>query len=214
MVSGCLTALGTTGSRVLRRLPVRLSPVLFAAAVVAALGACASHTPKPVMRSPALTALPAKASFAWVRPAEMFSDATSGDEESAGTGAARSMRLDVEALLLGQGWTMAPAESAQFVASIVIMQRTAYRTETRGVQSSPPPPPCDLTRSGRACPASIAPQTQTVNVPVGETHAVFAIGRRADRAVAQRTSPEPGTQQSGGYFVKELIALLRAAPRK
>ena len=196
------------------------SRTIVAAAVAVALAACAAHTPKPVTKAPALYTLPSKATFAWVRPAELFADATSGDNESAGTGAARSMRLDVEALLLGQGWTMAPAESAQFVATVAIAQRTTYRTETRTVQTAPPPQParCDLTRTGgrsggSSCPVAPPTRSETINVPVGETHPLLAIRRRADGAQTVRTSPDLGTKQAGGYFVKELIALLRVKAR-
>ena len=196
------------------------SQTIFAAAVAVVCAACASHTPKPATKAPALYTLPAKATFAWVRPSELFADATSGDEESAGTGAARSMRLDVEALLLGQGWSKTPAESAQFVATVAIVQRTTYRTETRTVQASQPPQParCDLTRTGgrgggSTCPVAPPSRTETINVPVGETHPLLAMRRRADGAQTVRTSPDLGTKQAGGYFVKELIALLKVKAR-
>jgi hypothetical protein len=42
---------------------------------------------------------------------------------------------------------------------------------------------------------------------------VLAIRRRADGARTERSSPSLGTKQAGGYFVKELIVLLKAPPR-
>jgi len=183
------------------------------AVALAVSAACASHTPKPVTKAPVLGALPAKATFAWVRPSELLLDATTADETSAGTGAARSMRLDVEALLLGQGWSMVPAESAQFVATVAIVQRIAYHTVNRTLQTNQPKPPrCDLTRSGSCPPVPPQQVTVTERVPVGESQAVLAIRRRADGARTERTSPDPRTQQAGGLFVKELIGLLKANP--
>ncbi len=187
------------------------------------LAGCASRAPRQVVQTsvqtsvqaPVLQALPSKATFAWVRPNELFADATSADDESAGTGAARLIRLDIEVLLKGQGWALTTADSADFVASVAIANRTTWRTEERNAPGGGTlVQVCDQTRTNGRCHTVVQPATVTVRVPVSEGQALFGMRRRQDGARRAWVSGTASSRDASSVFLKELIAMLRPAAAK
>ncbi len=195
------------------------------------LAGCASRAPRQVaqtsvqtsaqtsaqtsVQAPVLQALPSKATLAWVRPNVLFADATSDDDESAGTGAARLIRLDIEVLLKGQGWALTSADSADFVASVAIATRTTWRTEERNAPGGGTlVQVCDQTRTNGRCHTVVQPATVTVRVPVSEGQALFGMRRRQDGARREWVSGTASSRDASSVFLKELIAMLRPAAAK
>lgn len=204
-----------------------LAALALAGTVVCTAAACASSsavpapsvraTPAPApspraARAPLLDVLPATATFAWVRPGMLLTDVTSEDEASASTGAVRLMRLDVEAVLRGERWTAATADTAQFAAAIALVRRTMFEEQRRVVPGTEMrPPTCDNTRTGGRCPPTPPTRYQTVSVAVTTTEAVFIMRRRADGALRAWHVPYVDARTTGGRFAQGVIELLRAA---
>ncbi len=189
--------------------------LLWAVVAMAPVSGCHSSGPKtaaaPAKVAPPLTALPATATIAWVRPSLLIADATSEDDESATLGSVRQMHLDVEAVLKGEHWHVVTSDTAQYLATIALVRRTANQSEQRVVPGTESPPrTCDASRSGSRCAPPPPPQYRTVNVPVTTERVVFVITRRWDGARHAYTGGFFDAGSAGGLFAKQVITLLRA----
>ena len=192
--------------------------VMWAVAALGAVSGCHSTGPKtatvPAESAPKLTALPATATIAWVRPSVLIADATSADDESATLGSVRQMRLDVEAVLKGEQWHVVTSDTAQYLAAITLVKRTTYQSERRALPTTGlPQPRCDATTTataGSRCVPPPPPQYQTVSVPVTTERVVFVITRRHDRARHFYAGGFLNAQSSGGLLAQQVITLLRA----
>lgn len=191
----------------------RTAAVLCALLSAACYGAKASTRASASAVKPLLIkALPAKATFAWVRPTQLLADGTAEDNERAGMGAVHSMRLDVEAVWRGEGWTSVPADSADFQATMTIVLRTRFDTSTRQAQSTTPyTRPCDISR--QRCPPQVPQRLETVVVPITYEQAVFALRRVSDGARFERRVGYQGTKITGGVFAKDAVVLMANSRR-
>ncbi len=192
--------------------------VWWAALALGAVSGCQSSGPKttaaPAHSAPNLTALPATATIAWVRPSLLIADATGADDESATLGSVRQMRLDVEAVLKGEHWQVVTGDTAQYLAAITLVTRTTYQSERRALPTTGlPQPRCDATTtatSGSRCVPPPPPRYQTVSVPVTTERVVFVITRRHDGARHSYSGGFLNAQAAGGLFAQQVITLLRA----
>ncbi|MBM3907107.1 MAG: hypothetical protein FJ363_03400 [Gemmatimonadetes bacterium] len=153
-----------------------------------------------------LRKLPSVSALHWVKPSVLITDATSEDDESATLGAARSMRLDVEAVLKGARWAVIDADTAPFKATIAIAQRVRTEEERRVI------PGTEAVRqscTGRSCPPPPPPRYQTVSVQRQVARAVFVL-RHRDGARFEYALDHIDPKTSGGAFAKQVITLLKA----
>lgn len=201
---------------------------------------CAAHTPgasagaspapapggassaAPVAASPVrfLIELPPRATYAWVRPRRLQSDATAEDDASYNSKDAVSIRLDVDAVLKGEGWAVVDPDSAQYTATIALVGSTRVVQELREVQHTDPPPVrCDATRTGTgarpACTGTAPSVSRTASVAkmVTDEQVMFMIRRRADGASHVRSMPFVNATSAGGIFAKDVIFLLKSGAR-
>ena len=183
-----------------------------ALSILLGLGAC--HSPPRVAGkarpAPALTSVPSGATYAWVRPLELYPNSTTENDASAGTGAVRSMRLDVDAVLTARQWVEVRPESAQFVATLLLARRETPRMENRPQSTGVAPPrvPCDATRSGPPCINQSATRTVAVRVVDSEERAVLLLHRRADGARREWDVLYTGPKAVGATFAREVLLLL------
>lgn len=177
--------------------------------------ATASAAARGAARPRVLEVLPRQATIAWVRPSDLLADAMQEDDASVGTGEVRSMRLDVEAVLKGEGWRVVAADSAQFIATLALRRRTTFESQRRQVQGTEVPTPrCDATRTGGVCPPAPKPRYQTASVAVSTTVAFLRLRRQADGAQREWTHGYDDHRVLGGLFAREMILALRSGAAK
>jgi hypothetical protein len=167
-----------------------------------------------VRDAPVLTSLPPVSTYAFIDPSRYFHELTAEEERSPTDPALESLRESVAAVLRGNGWREASADSAAYHIAVVYAERTAVRRtqapDPRG--DVPPPRTCDLTRNAM-CREPRAPRYPPISTHTSYTDRTIGAVIERVGGSERRWWVLDGTDRatSERYLSRQTLELLLAA---